>query len=67
MQQSNLKSLTIERLQQVIDRVDVEGFQRELIIGGDENDYRHWFALDGFQHAEAVQFRHLNIEKDEVG
>ncbi len=54
-----------ERLQQVVDRVHVERPQRVLVVGRDEHD-RH-VAADQFEHLEAVELRHLDVEKQQVG
>src|SRR5260370_39954580 len=59
----------VERLQNVIDGVYVESLDGVVIEGRGENDVRDFhFALDEFfQHAEAVESGHLDIEKNEVG
>ena len=44
--QSGLKSFPVERLEQVIDCVDLEGPQCKSIVRGHENDGWHPLALD---------------------
>src|SRR5262249_27335384 len=50
--------------QQVIHRVDFEGADGMLIVGGgkDHRDLR----TDQFKHLEPIQLRHLHVEKHEV-
>src|SRR6185369_15523084 len=62
-----VEALVIEGLEQVVEGVHLEGAYRVLIVSGDKDDVRSRFAVERFQHFEAAQFRHLNIEKDEVG
>ena len=54
------------RLQQVIERVHLEGLHRVPVVSGDKDGERHVLSLQGRDHAEAIHLRHLNIEKDEV-
>src|SRR5579872_5847340 len=44
-----------------------KGAQCKLIIGGHENHHGHRLRSDGVQHAEAVQLRHLHVQKDKFG
>src|SRR5262249_1660169 len=62
--QSLVEPLAVERLEQVIERVDFKGAQRILIVGRDEDDHRS--LLDRLQYAEAVEFRNLHIQEEEV-
>uniref|UniRef100_E6Q049 Uncharacterized protein n=1 Tax=mine drainage metagenome TaxID=410659 RepID=E6Q049_9ZZZZ len=61
----------IERLEQIIDRVDIEGADRVLIKGRGEDDLGH--ALDKLminevpKESESVETGHLDIEKENVG
>ena len=57
----------VEGLQQVVDGVDVERPNRVLVVRGHEHDDRELFALERIEHAEAVELRHLHVEKHEVG
>ena len=48
------EALAVERLQQVVERVDVERPQRVAVEGGDEDDERHPVGADRVDHVEAV-------------
>ena len=61
-----MEALAVERLEQVVERVDVEGAQRVVIEGGHEDDERHARGADGFDDFEAAGAGHLHVEKDEV-
>src|SRR5438477_8060078 len=41
-----LKTLTIERLKKKIQGVDLKSFQRELVVGGHENDDRNLVRIE---------------------
>ena len=56
--------LVRERLQQVVDRVDLERPQGELVVRRDEDD-RH-AAAEQLEHLEAVELRHLDVEEQQV-
>src|SRR3984957_14473901 len=62
---------TIKGLEQVVDGVDVKSAHCILIESGGKNDLRHAvsvFALEQLlEHGEAIQARHLHIEKYHVG
>src|SRR5918993_1425090 len=45
----------------------LEGLQRVLVVGGDEDHVRHDLALERSQHAEPVHAGHLHVEEDQVG
>ncbi len=60
------KALLVERLQQVVDCIDFERAQGVLVIGSDEND-RGQTCFGGFDQLKAVQLRHLDIQKSEIG
>ena len=64
--QRRLEPLIAEGLQQVVERVGLEGLDRVLVVGRDEHGHRHQFRLDLAQHAEAVQHRHLDVEEHQV-
>ena len=61
-----VKSLAVERLEQVVERVDVEGAQRVVIEGRDEDDERHARGADGLDDFESAGARHLDVEKHQV-
>ena len=54
-----------EWLQEIVDGVDLERSQRVLVVGGHEN-HGH-VAADQIEHLEAVEFRHLHVEKQQIG
>ena len=60
-----LKALAAERLQQVVEGVDLEGLQRVLVVGRHEDRQRHGVAERG-DDLEAVEIRHLQIEQHQV-
>ena len=57
----------IHRLQQVVERMDLERPERVLVEGGHEDHFRQARHAHSGQHPKAIHFRHLNVEKDEVG
>ena len=60
------EALTIERLQQIIERAHLEGSQRMLVVGGHEDDERHPLAADRLDHLEAIHLGHLHVEEHQV-
>jgi hypothetical protein len=65
--QRRLKAFAIKRFQQVIHSVHFESAQSELIVSGNEYNYRRPFRVDGLENAKTVEFRHLDIEKHQIG
>ncbi len=61
-----LEPLVHQRLQQVVERVRVEGVDRVAVEGGHEYDHRHAGLRDAAQHLESVDARHLDVEEHEV-
>ncbi len=55
------------RLQEVVDRVRLEGADRVVIEGGDEDDARQVHRRDSIDHRESVSLRHLDVEEEKVG
>src|SRR3954470_23741926 len=54
-------------LQKIVDRVDLEGFDRMLIVGRDEHEVRVYpGSKKPASDLEAGQAGHLNVEQDEV-
>ncbi len=45
----------------------IKGAQRELIECGDEDHRGHLLHVQNFEHSKTVQFRHLHIQKDQIG
>ena len=62
----SFETLAPHRLQQIIDGVDIERFSRVALIGGDEDDQRFPLLPQGPDYGEAIQFRHLQIQQDDV-
>ena len=60
------EALAVERLEQVVERADLERLERVLIVRGDEDDERHPLAADRLDDLEAVHLRHLDVEEHEV-
>ena len=58
----------VERLEDVVDGVDVEGLHGILVEGGGEDHVRDFeLALDQlFEDAEAVEAGHLDVEEEQV-
>src|SRR2546423_1229188 len=62
-----VESLVRERLEQVVERADLEGPQRVAVPRGDENQDGRALKVYRFQNLETVLVRHLHVEQDEVG
>ena len=60
------KPRAIDRLQQIVDGVHLERLNRVLVVGGDERDEREPILPDQTDDAQAVDFRHLQIEQREI-
>ena len=58
----------VEGLEDVVDGVNVEGLDGVIVEGGGKNDLRQaLFAFEKlFDHAEAVEAGHLDVEEDQV-
>jgi hypothetical protein len=52
---------------QVIQRFRLEGANGELIKGGEEYDRRHALGSAAADNFEAINSRHLNVEKHHLG
>ncbi len=62
-----LEPIAVERLEQIVERVNVEGAQRVRVVGGDEDHERHARRADGLDDVEPAVARHLHVEEDEIG
>ena len=62
-----LEAVAAERLQQVVEGVDLEGLEGVLVVGGHEDHRRHLLGADLLDHAEAVAGRHLHVEEHQIG
>ncbi len=60
------ESVLIERLQKVIDRADLESFQRIGVVSGHEYQRRQMLGFERAGEVDAVQRVHLNVEKQEL-
>src|SRR5262249_30419803 len=60
------KSLVVKRLQKVVERMNLEGFQRILVECSNKDDGLNLFGSNSSKHIEAIHLRHLNVEKDEI-
>src|SRR5437899_888989 len=64
--QRSLQAGARARLEQVVYGLHLEGLQGELLVGGDENNERQPWATDLVDHVETVQFRHLNVQENQI-
>src|SRR5437588_6829320 len=62
-----LESLAVEGLQEIVERVELEGAHSVVVVCGDEDDGRQPLVLQGFEHGEAADLRHLHVEQYEIG
>src|SRR5271157_4770121 len=62
-------ALLVKGLQQIVNCVHFERLDSILVVGGGKNDLRQRYFLveQLLDRAEAVEARHLHVEKDEVG
>jgi hypothetical protein len=56
-----------EGFEQVVQGVDLEGTQRELVVGGDEDHVWHAVRPDRTEHFEPIHHRHLDVQEQEIG
>ena len=57
----------IDWLEQIVQRVGAKGTDSMFVVRRHEHHGRHRFRPDRLDDAEAVELRHLNVEKDDVG
>ena len=62
---SCFEAVRAEGLEEVVDGVDFKGADRVVVMRGDEDD--GGAGADQFQNFEAIELRHLDIEKNEIG
>src|SRR5207245_1551188 len=60
-------ALIIERLQEIVERLDLECAHGVLVEGGDEDDRRGALVTRGRGHRETVEVGHLDVQEDQVG
>ena len=56
----------VERLEQVVDRVDLEGAHGVRVIRRDEDRGRQDLGTERLQHLEAIDLGHLHVEEHEL-
>src|SRR5579863_3568497 len=61
------EAFALDWFQQIVDRMNLECFQSKLVVSSDEYDQWQTVRRDGFDDFEAIHFRQLNIEEDQVG
>src|SRR4051812_19526080 len=61
-----LESLVVERLDEIVERGELERLERMAIVRRDEDRRRHRVDADGPNDFEAAHPWHLDVEKDEV-
>ena len=61
------KALGAERLQQVVERVDLEGVQRVFVVRGDEHHGRPALGIERSRQRDAVHFRQVDVEEHQIG
>ena len=66
MEQSRLQTLRLDRLGQIVKRMDFECFHRILIVRCHKHRSRHMNFADPVNELKAVVARHLNVEKKQV-
>src|SRR3954463_16204170 len=52
----------LDRLQQIVDRIDFERADSVLVVGGNEGDQRHRVLLQHPDDPNAIEFRHLPVK-----
>lgn len=60
------EALVIERLEQVVERVHLEGLEGIGVVRGDEDDGGGEGGAHLAQHLEAVHARHLHVQEEHV-
>ena len=63
------QAVFLDRLQQIVERLQAERFDRVLIVGGGHHKVgqRHALRAQLFDDAHAVEARHLHIQENQVG
>ena len=64
--QRSLEARVVERLQQVVSGAHFEGFQRILIVGGDEHDERQGLRVERARQREPRHGVHLDVEEQQL-
>src|SRR5215472_15725783 len=65
--QSALKPLFADRFKQIVNGIRIEGTQGIAVVSCHKNRDWHLVGSNLAEHLESVHFRHLDIEKNEIG
>jgi len=66
MSECCLHSLRINRLGEIVERVDLKGANRIMIVRGDKDGDRHFCRPSLLDDFKAPAPRHLDIEKEQI-
>src|SRR6185295_19212010 len=61
-----VKTLVIEGLKQVVERIHLKGSHRVLIVSGHEDDGGNAVSRKRFQNTKAVDARHLDVQEHKI-
>src|SRR6185369_16383381 len=61
-----VEALLVERLEKIVNGLDIERTHGELLVGRDEDHERARSLVNPFEHGEAVKLRHLLVEEHQV-
>src|SRR5215213_11371455 len=62
----SIEPLVVERLQEVIKGMDLEGAHGILIVRSYKDDVRRRLGIERLEQLEAAQLGHLNVQEDKV-
>src|SRR5262245_9096685 len=65
--QRSFKTFIVKWFEQVIERMEFKRPDRILVVGGYKDDDRQLIGGQRFEHSEAVEVWHLDVEENEVG
>jgi hypothetical protein len=65
--QRGVEAQSAERLEDVVERVHVEGTQRVFVVRGDENHASRNIIAEHLQYVEPIAFGHLGVEEEQIG
>src|SRR5215813_11445169 len=60
------EALGFDWLNKIVERMELESFNRVFVVGGDEDGHRHIGKANRFDYVEASAAGHLDIEKQEI-
>ena len=63
---AGIKALSIEWLQEVIQRMHLKRANRVVVVSRNENDPGELFRVKEFKHVETAKLRHLDIKKNKI-